>query len=662
MHEWLSSKGETMNNVNTSRRTFLKVGALAGMGAVGVGMLGGCTPQQQSDTTGTGSAVPSEINWDGQFDVIVVGFGAAGASAAIAAAEEGAQVLIVDKAPEGHEGGNSRYCAQLFVSINDYNQGLEHYKALRGDFYTPDDVLEAYVEGMVNVRDTLTKWGANESEMVDLTDAKISNLTVEYPELPGAEAIRTNLIDKTIMAAALWRFLKKGVNARKDQIDCWYESPGTALIQDPVSKMIVGVEIEHEGKKVNIAAKNGVVMALGGYENNPLYTQQYTGYTQMFPIGTLYNEGDGLAMVQAAGAKLWHMGAWENNGISLIQQADRVRNTGQKIFFMKGSTILVGADGRRYIAEDLEQRHGHVEVGGSWLMPKRPDRNFFIFDQDQVDSIDPEGSPVDPTAVIKPFANWSDDLSKEMEAGRIIKADSLASLADQLGIDAANLQTTIDLFGQSAESGLDVLGRQAENMRAFGAGPFYGMEVWPSILNSQGGPERTAKGEVVDTNNDPLPHLYAAGEFGGVTSHLYQGGGNISECIVFGNISGSGAASSKEDAFEVDASGLTFGPGSGEISIYDQEPDTSGLDAGEAIGVGEGLGGPIWVKISTEGKALTNIEVLRHTETEGVGDVAINSLPLIIVEAGTPEVDVVSGATLSSAGVIGAVVDALGKL
>ena len=91
-------------------------------------------------------------------------------------------------------------------------------------------------------------------------------------------------------------------------------------------------------------------MSLGGYENNPLYTQQYAGYTKMLPIGTLYNEGDGLRMAQQAGAKLWHMGAWESNGCSLAQPEDRVRNTGREQRF--GQTVGIC----------------HVEKGGPVLL------------------------------------------------------------------------------------------------------------------------------------------------------------------------------------------------------------------------------------------------------------------------------------------------------
>ncbi|MEG0323800.1 MAG: FAD-binding protein, partial [Raoultibacter sp.] len=128
----------------------------------------------------------------------------------------------------------------------------------------------------------------------------LPRLSVDYPEITGSSAIRTNLVGSSINDAALWRFLKKGVVGRKDHIDCLYSSPVTALIQDPETQMIVGVEIERDGKKLNIAARNGVVMALGGYENNSSMTQQSIDKPKVLPVGTLYNEGDGFRMAQAA--------------------------------------------------------------------------------------------------------------------------------------------------------------------------------------------------------------------------------------------------------------------------------------------------------------------------------------------------------------------------
>ena len=161
-----------MEGPATSRRTFLKASAACGIGALGAGFLAGCGGGgQQADSGGaTGAAMLEDIAWDGAFDVGVGGLGAAGASAAIAAAESGASVLVVDKAPEGSEGGNSRYSSQLFASATNKDEALAYVGALAGGYYVPADVLDAYAQGLCDVRDTLVAWGLDEGELLDVTD------------------------------------------------------------------------------------------------------------------------------------------------------------------------------------------------------------------------------------------------------------------------------------------------------------------------------------------------------------------------------------------------------------------------------------------------------------------------------------------------------------
>ncbi|MEG0665172.1 FMN-binding protein, partial [Gordonibacter sp.] len=98
-------------------------------------------------------------------------------------------------------------------------------------------------------------------------------------------------------------------------------------------------------------------------------------------------------------------------------------------------------------------------------------------------------------------------------------------------------------------------------------------------------------------------------------------------------------------------------------SVLDQAPDETGLKSGQAAGMALGLGGPIWVKTTTEGAKITNIEILHQTETEGVGTVVFDLLPQAVIAAGTTEgVDIVTGATISSNGFLNAVKDAQSKL
>ncbi|MFR4804717.1 MAG: FAD-binding protein [Eggerthellaceae bacterium] len=102
------------------------------------------------------------------------------------------------------------------------------------------------------------------------------------------------------------------------------------------------------------------------------------------------------------------------------------------------------------------------------------------------------------------------DIDSRVESGLIFKADTLEEIATHFDMDPETLRHTIDLFNQGAETGTDAFGRAAEAMRAFGEGPYYALEAWPSVLNTQGGPERTARGEVLGANGSPIPHLYSA--------------------------------------------------------------------------------------------------------------------------------------------------------
>lgn len=151
-----------------SRRTFLKVSAL-GLGALAAGMAGsavGCAP-----STGATTAVSlEEVEWDGVFDVLVVGFGAAGAASALSAADEGSSVLLLDKAPEGGEGGNTRFSSQLFITARESQGALDYLTALNGGFATPGDVTSAYAEGLVKLPETLAGWGLDAYRLLDVTD------------------------------------------------------------------------------------------------------------------------------------------------------------------------------------------------------------------------------------------------------------------------------------------------------------------------------------------------------------------------------------------------------------------------------------------------------------------------------------------------------------
>lgn len=621
----------------------------------------GCASQGGTTETPTQAPESAEytyadtIAWDGEYDVVVVGFGNAGAVSAITAADNGAKVLVLEKAPKGEAGGNSRVCGQLYAyGHEDVDATLAYYKGLAAENEIPEAMLQVYAEGIAYMTSKLVNtYGADPSTIKEwLSDSPIGYMSPEYPELPGSDKITLNSLDGARGNSFLYNFFQTHVSERSDNIDVWYESPGIHLIQDPQSKTILGVQAERGGETLNIRATNGVVLATGGFENNQEMVECYLGLAKSTYAGSSYNTGDGVRMAMEVGADLWHMDVFEGAGILSYAVPEGERFQLSKI--TAGSIIAVGGDGSRYMIETGVGRHGHVYHAGVWLNPQFPATTYVVMDQKQYDTI-------------------SENLA-DIVRDIVIQSDTIEGLADAAGMDPEILSATVTKFNSYAETGVDLdFGRSAASMTAFSAeGPYYAIESIPSILNTQGGPRRNENAEILDVNGDPIPHLYSAGELGGICSYQYQGGGNMDECIIFGEIAGKNAAVPKEalPAYEATPveSNLVYVPGyfSDLNAATDYETEYP-VGENEYLGVSSaGMGGDLVVKITMDGGKIAKMEVLSNSETEGFGSKAIESMPTEFVGCQTAEdvaaVDGVSGATLTSKALREAVTDALSKV
>ncbi|WP_172623329.1 FAD-dependent oxidoreductase [Arabiibacter massiliensis] len=639
------------------------------MGAVsmaGLGALAGCAPQgggSGGTAAGDGPTFADTIAWDGEYDVVVLGFGAAGAASARYAAKEGAKVLLVDKAPLGNEGGNTRYCGQFIQYSDDKEAMKKYFNGLAAGHDFPEDVAETYCQGLTETKrmliddfdipeENFLSWKTDECKLLPL----IANFIPEYPEIEGGDKLDLLTVSREEQGYAhLWNAYRTKVMSLSDQIDVWFTAPATHLFQDPVSKAVIGVEIEHEGKTVNIRALNGVVLALGGFENNAAMAESYLGLTKFSVSGTLFNTGDGIKLGAEVGADFWHMEAYEGNcftwgGVSFPTQPNEhnLRAGINNPYLGIGSIILVGEEGQRYLTESATARHGHMPFNGEWVMVKRPATTYVVFDQAQLEYIDSmKGIP-------------------DNKRDTLVKADTIAELEKSLGMPEGRLQQTVAGYNAAAKSGVDPdFNRTAESMRPFAdAGPYYAFEIVQAILNTQGGPRRNGNAEVLGTDGEPIPHFYSAGECGGITSFQYNGGGNMAECLIFGRAAGINAAAPKDPLPPLPtnvASDIQFTQGSGS-GQRDTDPSTVSAGTNEYIGSStSGMGGQMILKVTKEGGKITKIDFVEQHETAGIGGPALEALPQAIIDANSPDVDVVTGATMSSRGIIDAVKDALSK-
>ena len=184
-----------------------------------------------------------------------------------------------------------------------------------------------------------------------------------------------------------------------------------------------------------------------------------------------------------------------------------------------------------------------------------------------------------------------------------------------------------------------------------------------AFLNTQGGARRNAAAEVVGTNGEPIPHLYSAGEFGGMTPYQYNGGGNMAECLIFGQLAGVNAAAEKDPLPALPmgvASEIVYTAGSGSHEVDPDLAQTVALGEGEYLGISTlCMGNELGVKVKMDGGKIAAVEVVHQQETAGVGSKAIEALPAQIIEAQSTEVDAVAGATVTSTAIKDAVQKAI---
>ena len=596
-------------------------------------------------------AFETTVDWNAEYDVVVIGYGAAGAASAVNAVEAGAQnVLILEKAPMGHEGGNSRYAAQLVLTppAEQREQALTYYKNLRTMFDNQtDEILEYVVDGLISVAPWMEAHGANLYFMP----------FPEYPELEGAEATRAFLVNAKSWNAGFLRFLQDLVDANADKIDVWYETPGVRLIQDKTTGIVHGVIAENNGEKYNIRAKNGVIMAMGGFENNDEMLENYCQLSNAYSKGARYNTGDGIKMAIDVGADLWHMSALSGNDVNFVNPETGIsagyaltnsNNTGYATGFPAHAMIIVGGDGTRFCDETCFPRHGHTYKAGTWYTQQIPDNSWCVFDEN--------------TRLAAPaYPSWSEGMIDEMEKGWVVKADTLEELAALMNVPAENLVAEVAKYNGYCETGIDIeFGKGSEHvassLKPLTTAPYYAFPVFATMTNTQGGAKRNTNCEVLDVWGEPIPHLYSAGEFGSFYTDIYNGGGNLSECVFTGVTAGTNAAAVKTDVME---GSVMEGKTAVDFSPVEVVYETA---ANEYIGVGAGIADGLTVKVTVEGDKMTAIEVLSHNETKGISDAALVEIPAKILEAQSVEVDNISGATRTCDGVKAAVADALSQI
>jgi tricarballylate dehydrogenase len=483
-------------------------------------------------------------------DVVVVGAGNAAMCAAFAAREAGVDVIVLERAPQDEEGGNTRFTAGAIRFAYD---GVDDLRALMPDL-TDEEVArtdfgqyteENFFDDMARVTENRTDPDLAEL-LVRRSRATLMWLRdkgVRFVPIYGRQAFKVDGRFKfwgglTVEAWGGGPGLVEAQRAiaTKQGIPVFHEARALSLVHDDDG--VRGVVVRHMGTTRTVHCR-AVVLAAGGFESNPEWRTRYLGpgWDLAKVRGTRFNTGDGIRMALDAGAAPcgnWsgcHAVGWDRNAPEFGDLA--VGDGFQKHSYPWG--IMVNANGERFVDEGADFRNYTYAKYGAVILRQPGQFAWQIFDR-KVTHL----------------------LRDEYRIRQVTKvtADSLEALVAKL--DDVNAQRALDtIHAYNAAVRTDVPfdpnvkdGRGTQGLavpksnwaNTIDAPPFEAYAVSCGITFTFGGLRITTDAQVVDTDGRPMPGLYAAGELvGGLFYFNYPGGTGLMSGAVFGRIAGTSA-------------------------------------------------------------------------------------------------------------------------
>ncbi len=474
------------------------------------------------------------------FDVVVVGCGIAGLSAAVSAAERGARVCVLERSRGAERGGNSKYTeAYLRMTTEsevapDLESGLEasaggfidpelakgfllpwedQHPLLRGISFTDPDVLTTFVREILPAIAWLKGFRVR---FEALPTQFITQATPRLLPVGGGQAI--------VDALGAW--------AEEHGVTFRYQTTGRKLLQTP-DGAIRGVRATSPDDGLTDVEAPTTVLASGGFEGNPEMLTQYLGPDayRLRPVarGGLYNKGEGIRMALEIGAA--PAGQY---GDFHAEPIDPRSGGPEPSIMLFPYGILVNREGQRFVdeASDLVDRIYEPITRTIWRQPGG--LAYFLTD-----------------AKVKDVPVYTRALRTEQPP---IEAGSLHELAREIEVDFSTLDATVRRYNAAVLPGrFDPLRRdglatrgldppKSNWARPIDQPPFIAYPMICSIVFTFGGLKVNAKAQVVSCDGHAIPGLYAAGETVGMYYGSYLGSTSVLKAIVFGRLAGIGGA------------------------------------------------------------------------------------------------------------------------
>ncbi|WP_332685510.1 FAD-dependent oxidoreductase [Bosea sp. (in: a-proteobacteria)] len=445
-------------------------------------------------------------------DVVVIGCGAAGLSAAIEAADRGAQVIVIES--EASPAGSTRLSAGYAAFCE-----TDLAPGPREELY--QDLLEAHHgdHDEALVRLYVDHAAATYRRLLELGVRFAGTFQFAHMHRPWAHEVAGPGVHG---GAELGRLLE--IAARERGVEILTSSRGRRLVRDEHGR-VDAVMVDTPGGALTLAVNRAVVLASGGFTRNPALIRNYgrPGTERILPITGAGSRGDGLTMALALGADTTYMAA----GIAPTGPADPVTAKGAMLVY--SGAVILNRDGRRFC--DESGLYNDI----SWAALEQPEALIFqIYDEAIRDAHL-------RTMLGRVLSGYAEYKAETMEA-------LLALLQQAGGLDAGQAKLTVEAYNGAVRRGDDPgFGRRhlvgtSGTPPAIASGPFYGIVTVPGTTHFNGGLKVDTALRVIDVFGEPIAGLYAAGEVtGGFHGSGYLSASHVGMALIFGQLAGQNA-------------------------------------------------------------------------------------------------------------------------
>ncbi len=438
-----------------------------------------------------------------QTDIVIVGAGGAGMTAAINATQDGKDVILLEKMP--YAGGNTT------KATGGMNAAETHYQKEQGIEDSVEQFVEDTMEGghQLNNIDLVTTMAENSAAGIDWLDS----IGAPLPKVSFSGGATNARIHAPEDGSGVGEYLVEAFTAKIDElgIDVMYNTKATDLIY--ADGTVSGVLASSDDTDYTIEA-DAVILTTGGFgANEEMYTSYRPDLKGTVTTNAPGATGDGIVMAEAVGADLVD--------IDQIQLHPTVEQSTSMLITesVRGDgAILVNQSGKRFTDELLTRdvvSAAELEQDGHYA--------YIIFDQKLRDNLKA--------------------IEKYVKNGLTVQADTIEELAEQIDIDPATLAETLATWNEAvANQKDDEFGRTTGMENDLTTAPYYAIKVAPGIHHTMGGVKIDTEAQVINKDGEPIKGLFAAGEVtGGVHGGNRIGGNAVADIVVFGRIAADSA-------------------------------------------------------------------------------------------------------------------------